>query len=309
MLTVSSLEAAELHRLCAGPGLVLRTGPFSNRIRTDIPQLVDTIRLLYPHYPLGGEDGFADFQVTLRRSRGLRRWFHPQVGFEQDGTTPFLPLPLAQAHPMLEWVMNWCVSINAHTYLIIHAAVLERQGCAVILPAPPGSGKSTLCAALASRGWRLLSDEMTLVRPADLALIPMPRPVSLKNGSIDVIRAFAPHVLIGPAVPETAKGTIAHMRAPAESIAAAGQPAWPTHIVFPRYEAGAPARLEPVSKARMFMGVADNSFNYPILGATGFDALGRLVDACHGFDLCYSSLDEAMAIFDGFAGIAPGVRA
>jgi predicted ATPase len=31
----------------------------------------------------------------------------------------------------------------------------------VILPAPPGSGKSTLCAALVTRGWRLLSDELT----------------------------------------------------------------------------------------------------------------------------------------------------
>ena len=309
MLTVSSLALPELRRRCSGTGLVLRTGPFSSRIHTDIPELVQTLALLYADYPLAGEDGFADFQVRLRRSGGLRRWFHPQVGFEHDGATPFLPLPLAQAHPMFEWVMNWCVSINAHTYLILHAAVLERDGCAVILPAPPGSGKSTLCAALASRGWRLLSDEMTLVRPADLALIPMPRPVSLKNGSIDVIRAFAPHAVIGPAVPETAKGTIAHMRAPSASIAAAGQPARPTHIIFPRYEAGAATRLDALPKARMFMGVADNSFNYPILGATGFDTLGRLVEACQGFDFCYSSLDEAMAIFDGFIAAAPGIAA
>ncbi|MFC0250938.1 HprK-related kinase A [Massilia consociata] len=305
MLTVSSLAAPELRRRCAGAGLVLRTGPFTCRIRTDIAQLVDTMALLYADYPVAGEDGFADFQVTLRRSGGVRRWFHPQVRFEQDGASPFLPLPLAQAHPMLEWVMNWCVSTNAHTYLVIHAAVLERGACAVILPAPPGSGKSTLCAALASRGWRLLSDEMTLVRPADLALVPVPRPVSLKNASIDVIRAFAPDAVFGPAVPNTVKGTIAHMRAPGASIAAAGRVARASHVVFPRYEAGAATRLEAVPKAQMFTGLADNSFNYPVLGATGFDTLGRLVDACAGYRFCYSSLDEAMAVFDGLAGAAP----
>lgn len=302
MLTVSSLETADLRRRCAGAGLVLRTGPFTSRIQTDIPQLVDTIALLYADYPVEGEDGFADFQLTLRRSGGVRRWCYPQVRFEQDGARPFLPLPLAQAHPMLEWVMNWCVSTNAHTYLIIHAAVLERQGCAVILPAPPGSGKSTLCAALASRGWRLLSDEMTLVRPADLALVPVPRPISLKNASIDVMREFAPHAVFGPAVPNTVKGTIAHMRAPAHSIVGASRTARASHIVFPRYEAGSATRLEALSKARMFTGLADNSFNYPVLGAAGFETLGGLIDACAGFSFRYSRLEEAMAVFDGFAG-------
>lgn len=302
MLTVSSLDATELRRRCADGGLVLRTGPFTCRIRTDIPQLVDTIALLYADYPVAGQDGFADFQVTLRRSGGVHRWLHPQVLFDQDGARPFIPLPLAQAHPMLEWVMNWCVSTNAHTYLVLHAAVLERQGCAVILPAPPGSGKSTLCAALASRGWRLLSDEMTLVRPADLALVPMPRPISLKNASIDVMRGFAPHEVFGPPVPNTLKGTIAHMRAPVQSIAAAGLTARASHVIFPRYEAGSTTCLEVVSKARMFTGLADNSFNYSVLGATGFETLGRLVDTCAGFSFRYSSLDEAMDVFEGFAG-------
>jgi predicted ATPase len=33
--------------------------------------------------------------------------------------------------------------------------VVERDGHALILPAMPGSGKSTLTAALVQRGWRL----------------------------------------------------------------------------------------------------------------------------------------------------------
>jgi len=303
MLTLSSLDRAALRRRFAGPGLVLRTGPFRSRIHTDIPHLVDAIALLYADYPVD-EEGFADFQLTLRAAGGLRRWWRPQVRFDQDGLQPFKPLPLAQAHPMFEWAMNWCVSNKAHSYLAIHAAVLERDGCGLVLPAPPGSGKSTLCAALASRGWRLLSDELTLVRPADLALVPVPRPVSLKNASIDVVRAWAPQAVLGPAVAGTSKGTIAHMRAPTASVAAADQVARPTHIVFPQYAAGTATLLAPVPKAKLFTRVADNAFNYTVLGETGFDTLGALVERCAGFDFRYSDLEQAMATFDTLAECA-----
>ena len=64
---------------------------------------------------------------------------------------------------MLEWGLNWCVAGHAHQYLMLHAAALERNGRAVILPGDPGAGKSTLTAALMLSGWRLLSDEITLV--------------------------------------------------------------------------------------------------------------------------------------------------
>ena len=53
--------------------------------------------------------------------------------------------------------------MHAHQYLIIHAAVVEKNGLAAILPAPPGSGKGTLTAGSVLSGWRLLSDELTLI--------------------------------------------------------------------------------------------------------------------------------------------------
>ena len=298
MLTVADLPRRELAARLAGPGLVLRTGPFANRIRSDVPHLLDGIALLYADYPVDEPGGFADFHLSLHRSGGMRRWFRPQVRFAHEGMTPFKPLPLAQAYPMFEWVMNWCVSHRAHSYLIIHAAVLERHGRAMVLPAPPGSGKSTLCAALVTRGWRLLSDEMTLVRLEDGVVLPLPRPVSLKNGSIDVIRAFAPDAVLSPPVENTNKGTIAHLKAPAASIARASDPARPAFIVFPRYEAQAPTSLTPLPKARAFMGVAENAFNYQVLGARGFSALGSLIESTDAFEFRYSKLDEAVALFE-----------
>lgn len=304
-MNVAALSLSELESRLQQNGLWLRTGPFVNRIQTTLPGLAADLRLLYADYPLddGGaaERRFADFHVSIARPATLRRWFRPQAAFLLDGVSPFLPLPLDQAFPLLEWGLNWCVSAHVNDCLIVHAAVVERHGCAAILPAPPGSGKSTLCAALVLRGWRLLSDELALVRLTDGCILPLPRPVSLKNQSIDVIRDYAPDAVLNRPVSDTQKGTVAHMRPPGDSVARAQQTARAAWVIFPKYQDGAATRLEPVTAARSFMRIADNAFNYSLLGTRGFDALTQLVGGCQCHDLTYSELDEAIAVFDRLA--------
>ena len=70
---------------------------------------------------------------------------------------------MAQGFAMFEWGLNWVVANHAHQFAIVHAAAVEKDGRGFIFPGAPGSGKSTLCAALVSRGWRLLSDEMAMI--------------------------------------------------------------------------------------------------------------------------------------------------
>ena len=83
----------------------------------------------------------------------------------------------------------------------------------IIMPGVPGAGKSTLCAALGLTGWRILSDEHALIQPGTAQVVPLCRPVSLKNESIEVIRSFDPGAIFGPVSKDTHKGTVAHMKA------------------------------------------------------------------------------------------------
>jgi hypothetical protein len=267
-------------------------------VQTSLAAAAEGIGLMYADYPLAEDDEFTDFPIRLALPGGFRRWLKPQVLFEFDGSRTFKPLPADQAFPMLEWGLNWCVSSHAHSYLIIHAAVLEKHGHAAILPAPPGSGKSTLCAALTRHGWRLLSDELALIRISDGSIVPLPRPVSLKNASIDIMQSHAPDAIFSRKVSDTMKGTVAHMRAPMDSVFRADEYARPGWVIFPRYEAGAATSLTSVSKARAFMRVADNAFNYSLLGERGFASLAGLIDASHCHDFIYSKLDEALDVFD-----------
>ena len=132
--------------------------------------------------------------MRVAPARGWRPWREAQAEFWADGTSPFEVFPRRLAMPLAEWGLNWCICNYAHQFLMFHSAVVEKTGRAAILAGPPGSGKSTLCAALMARGWRLLSDEFALLDPARGWLLPIPRPVALKSASIGLVEKLLPHL-------------------------------------------------------------------------------------------------------------------
>ena len=287
----------ELARWIRESGVFIRTGPFTIHVRTQIERAIEGIATLYDNNPVHREQPFADFHVELTRAGGLRRWVRRQVNFEFDGAQPYRPLPLEQALPMFEWGLNAVISNNAHQYLIVHAAAVARDGFAAILPGPPGAGKSTLCAALVNRGWRLLTDEMSLFA-LDTGLIHgIARPVNLKNASIEVMRSYAPEAVFSQPTHDTVKGTVALMKAPADSVACVDEPARAAWVIVPRYERGAACELTPKSAADTLIELGQNAFNYSVHGRRGFHLLADVMQRCACFHLRYSDLDEAIATF------------
>jgi len=302
-MNVGDLTSAELSRRLVGAGLGFRTGPFAVRIRGNIAALRAGIGLLYADHPLLGDDDFCDYSIELRRAPGIRRWLKPQVRIYHDHAAVFEPMPLSHAMPLLEWALNWCISSDAHQYLVLHAATIEREGLAAILPAPPGSGKSTLCAALIHRGWRLMSDELALVSLADGSLHALARPVSLKNRSIDVIRNHVPAALLSELAHDTAKGTVAHLKVPREHLARVHETARAAWVIFPRWVADSTPRLVPRGKADTLMEMSRNTFNIGLAGREGFHRLADVVTTSECFDFSYGRLDDAIEVFEGLPGL------
>lgn len=303
-MNLEALSAADLQHRLKTCGLVLQLGPFVFRIHSELKDIALGLAHLYSRYPVLDDAVFVDYTVELVHGSGLRRWIYPQIKFRFDGVVQFAPLPPNQAFPLLEWAMNWCISTQAHQYLILHAAVIERDGCAMIMPAPPGSGKSTLCAGLTYRGWRLFSDELTLISPLDHAITALGRPISLKNQSIEVIRQFVPNAVLNPVTPDTAKGRVTHLKVPSEHLSRIHEQAQPRWVVFPKYVAGSLPQLSPRSKANSMLELGRNAFNYIVLGLKGFETLSGVIDQCDCYDFQYSQLDDAVGVFDRLASAA-----
>lgn len=287
-----------MRRQLARDGLILQIGPFSFRLVSSIPSVSDALTTLYVDYPVLDSSNFVDYTVQIAGGSGFRRLLRRQAVFKFDGSEPFIPLPEDHAFPLLEWSMNWCIATHAHHYLLLHSAVMEREGCAVIMPAPPGSGKSTLCAGLVHRGWRLLSDELALISLLDASITPLGRPISLKNQSIEVIRSFVPGAVFSRVVHDTSKGSVSLLKVPVEHLQRIHETAKPRWIIFPKYVADSPAQLVPRSKANSMLELGRNSFNYMVLGRVGFEVLSKVIDASDCYDFQYSQLDDAVGVFD-----------
>jgi HprK-related kinase A len=284
----------------ATSGVHVSLGPFLVRVRSDLPAVREYLSRLYADFPIAAGEG-GHFDITVVATRGIRRWMRKQANVVINGERPFLPLPGNLAGAMFEWSLNWCVGSQAHRWIAVHAAVLERNRRTLILSAESGAGKSTLCAALVLKGWRLFSDEFALIDPDSGHLAPLPRPISLKNASIEIIRARSREAIFGKEGVDMEGARFVHMKPPLESVRRARDEAPPGWVILPRWTAGRPTSLEPLPKAHALLRLTDQSFNYNYLGVRGYESIAELVRRSDCYALEYSDLDDVLTRLESVA--------
>lgn len=290
-MKLKDLSHSEFSSSLNSNGLEIDFGFTSFCISTKIKSVQSTFKLLYGDYELKPKEAFTDFQISVAYPHNVRRFFKPQVSFYFDEYSPFLPLPKSQCYPLLEWGMNWCVAGHKHNYLLLHGAVLEKNGEAIIFPAPPGSGKSTLCAYLSHSGWRLLSDEMTVINLTTGLVEPFVRPICLKNDSIDLFHSWFPDAFISNVAKDTNKGDVAHVKAPIDSVTRYKEPARVKAIVLPKYNKDIELDIYALNKCDAYKSLSSNAFNEGVLGPSGFEAAVNLVESCDTVEIHYNDLN------------------
>lgn len=287
--------------------LKFKVGPLVARIGTTYPLLQRDFLDIYEGYPLAEPDEFVHFNLKVDPVSLARRWFRPKV--IADGgfiASPFVPLPGNLAVLALEMGLNWQVGTRSDQFLIFHSGVVARDprpgedqpSRAVLMAGESGAGKSTLTAGLAYNGWRLFSDEFGLLDTDDLQVYPYPRPISLKNESINVmIERLGEEVFSRPFL-DTPKGTIRYLKAPMDSLRDGHRPARLDLIAFPTYSEGSPGQIVEFEGAEAFAMLRGACVNSDRVGRAAFDAFSNLTERCKVYGLRYGSLDTAMSMVD-----------
>jgi hypothetical protein len=204
---------------------------------------------------------------------------------------------LALAH--LVWrVSQHVIEVASESFLLLHAAAVERGRNAVLLPAPSGSGKSTLAAALVAAGFGYLTDDVCAIDPETVRVRPYAKPISLAT---DIVRQFerGGRALLPDDVralmPTDAFVTSVNLggHVGAESTART--------IVVPRYAAGSRTQLTAMSRAEAVVVLGEQSFNFNELAPGALPLTADLVRGCDCYRLTYSDLDTAVGLIAGAA--------
>jgi hypothetical protein len=69
-------------------------------------------------------------------------------------------------------------------------------------------------------------------------------------------------------------------------------------VIFPKFNPDSALQFSSIEKSQLFFSLIENSFNYHILGETGFDTLLDVIDVVDGFSFEYSDNDSAINAFE-----------
>jgi len=117
---------------------------------------------------------------------------------------------------------------------VLHAAAVAHKDTALIIAGTQGSGKSTLVAALQSRGYTYLADDICPL--IDKQLLPVPMSQALKQGSWQPLEAFRLE-LTGQSTHQRLGRTVRYLP-PITGDTKSWNRTWPVGaLIFPTYQA------------------------------------------------------------------------
>jgi len=261
---------------------------FHFRLESDDPLLVEVVARLYRDLP-----GADEATYVIRAVRGIADGFRVTIE-SGDGVVQECGEG-RQRSSVLElicWEVNRRAMASMAQRTVLHAAVVAGPAGAMALCGPSHSGKSTLAAAAATRGWRHLSDDMGLVDVDALTVAPYARPLMLRPGGRQLLGAVAAttdeHLqFFGDDWFMPASELGAQVGDDAVPLVAIGFLGW-----HPQ------AALTPITRAETLHDLTLHCGTLAARGAAGFDELHRLAAMVPGFRVGLGATGDVLDLLD-----------
>lgn len=254
-------------------------GSFRVSLRSELPEVLRDFAALYPLRHDEVEGSTRTIQLEVRRA-GRCRWGRRLYRVFADGEEVGGWRHRNGVFPLLEWGVNLRIMATRPEFLQIHAASMSYRGQGVILAGDSGYGKSTLATILMARGWKYLCDEFALVDPKTAELTPFPKALCIKHGSYSVVRRLGLEFSRRRDYLKELKGRVGYLNPRTAVGDAVGGRVPCRFIVFPKYEPGQRATIDPVCRSHAAMRLFGGCFNRQTFPEAGLGALTNLVRRC-----------------------------
>ncbi|MGH2756502.1 MAG: hypothetical protein ACRDI3_01795 [Actinomycetota bacterium] len=139
------------------------------------------------------------FARVYRDRKGYAVWISDAGWFAVDPEEPSIALPPDCDPALLEarlWAVPIALCMIERGDLPFHAAAVEVDGSALVLAAPTKHGKTTLAAAFARQGFRVLSEDVTCCRVDQVpSILPGPAFLRVRRDSFERLRLSSQSVV------------------------------------------------------------------------------------------------------------------
>jgi len=232
----------------------------------------------------------APFRRPTPARRRFVAWLYPEDGrppasdqmqYVRNGDRKRIG-PVADLLNFAVWDLHALVAKRTRDFLLLHAGAVAREGGAVILPAPPESGKSTLTIALLEAGFDYLSDELGAIDPVTGRIHPYPKRIWVTEGSLEFFPGLVGRLQDRAGL---SAGLLKRYVRPEDVHAAVGAAAPVRLAVFPTSDHQGPPRLARLSRAETVQHLAANTFNMPTYGERGLVRLSQIAREAPAFRL------------------------
>jgi hypothetical protein len=229
-------------------------------------------------------DGNPGRRYRLSRSEGR---FVLSCGGEEICSQPALP----EFFQDLEWALTAQAMERLGHFLQIHGAAAQVRGQqAMVLIGEHGAGKTTLVVALARLGARIFTDEVALLDPGRLKLVPFRRDLILHTEA----QALFPDLARGAYTPEFKR--FAEYSYVSPSVIDGENDLEPSVLglmLFPRLKPGSAVSCKPIGPAEAARRLLANSFNLGDFEERCTDIVGRVVENCEAVEWVFGDAREA----------------
>jgi len=194
----------------------------------------------------------------------------------------------------------YCLAEPCDSGLLFHAAVVAKNGHAIVMPAASGAGKSTLSCWLVKQGFGYCTDELGFLATNSNQVDCFTRPVILKNSAREVM---TPLLGLGGLERTCYQGPVA-MMVPRQHL----NPEFITNcpevalFVFPNYQPYSDFQCSKLTAAQVGMRLMSLLVNARNLHDHGFSEVSRIARHAPACEIRYSSFAQIekhySAIFD-----------
>jgi hypothetical protein len=259
-------------------------------IQTGNRKLADLCSQLYPNSKFRN-NGHADiiYSLKMRTDSATGTIYEILV----NGKKEYRTNRKSELFSHLEWMVTCNTLFRLQEFFQIHAGAVVKGGKVILLPAGHGSGKTTLTLSLTRNHYSCLSDDIVLIDPKSLSVIPFPRSFLIKDGTF---KKLAGSNLINKRNGYYCRSEDTFYFNPDVNNKLSARKIKPYAIVELKHNRRFRNELKPVNKSQMCIKLLRQSFNVHDYKRKAVTILTGLVRKSKCYSLKTNNVDDAVRL-------------